>query len=309
MSNTVEILLSVFNGERYLQEQLDSIVMQSYKSWRLVVRDDASDDSSYSILQKFKSKFPDKVKIIDELNRVNIGPAKSYERLINSADSQYIMFCDQDDVWISNKIEKMLFQMKKLENENSFDMPFIVYSDMKVCAENLSVISDSFFSHNKLNPVNNGLKNILFQNNIPGCSMMINFALKKMAIPFPQDIIMHDWWLNLCVNINGKAKFIPEPLLLYRQHSNNYYGAYNRNNVIYKYFGLKKYRATLKLILLQIRHLYEGYGSEFPEKEKKMIHELVNISDKNIFIRKMIIIKYARFSISYIKVFFMCLFI
>ena len=310
MNDTVDILLSVYNGEKFLQQLLDSILLQSYNSWRLIIRNDASDDASLSIINKFKEQHNDKVYFLEDKPKVNLGPALSYAELLAVSNSKYIMFCDQDDVWLPHKIETMLKAMKELEKKYSSNSNLLVYSDMKVCSENLKITSDSFYRHNNNLPVGNTLKSILFDNNIAGCCMLINKTLKDFSLPLTKEMVMHDWWINLCVNIIGHSKFIKESLLLYRQHKNNYYGASNKKNMVFKYFKIKKYKKNLKKMIGQLKILNERYAKHMKPDDRQIVSQLAYIADNNFFMRKFLILKYSKFSIhSTLKRFFLFLFI
>ena len=307
MNFTVDILLSVYNGEQFLQELLDSIATQTYNSWRLIIRNDSSTDGSQSIINKFKKQNMDKILLVSNNSNINLGPALSYGKLLSASNSKYIMFCDQDDVWLPEKIETMINAMKKLEKKYSTNSNLLVYSDMKVCSENLQIISDSFYKHNKGLSTQNTLKNILFNNNIAGCCMLINNNLKDFSLPFDDNIIMHDWWINLCVNIDGHSQFIPEQLLLYRQHKKNFYGALNKKNIVLKYFKIAQYKNNLKNMIQQLNSLYERYKKNMQTEDIKIISQLAHISNKNFFIRKFLIFKYS--NVSPLKKFFIIIFI
>ena len=310
MNDTVDILLSVYNGEEFLQELLDSLILQTCNSWRLIINNDASTDNSLNIIKTFKEQNSNKVFLLDNNSNINSGPALSYAKLLSASNSKYIMFCDQDDVWLPEKIEKMLNTMKKLEKKHSSNSNLLVYSDMKICSENLKIISDSFYKHNKGLSTQTTLKNILFNNNIAGCCMLINKNLKDFSLPMDDNIIMHDWWINLCVNISGHSQFIPEQLLLYRQHENNYYGAPNNKNMFLKYFKISQYKKNLKKMINQLKKLNERYKKYMQDEDITIISQLAHMSDKNFFMRKYLIYKYSKYSVtSLLKKFFMLIFI
>jgi len=296
----VDILLSTYNGAKYLSEQLNSITQQEFENWRLIARDDGSNDSTDELLREFKNKFnPNKIVLLSNDANKNLGPSSSYATILEKSSAPYIMFSDQDDVWTKNKISILLEHIKKLECQYGCNSPVLIFSDMKVVDNSLNVISNSFFQHNKL-PTSYELPQLFFFNNIPACSMMFNRALLDYASPIPRECVMHDWWLNLCVQINGISSFVPERLLLYRQHDDNYYGAGKLN--ILKYMRFKEYHLNLKQNISQLNIFNQRYGSEIDDKEYFLsLNELSRLYEYNYFKRKMTIIKYSGPSCSFMK--------
>ena len=116
-SAEISICMATYNGEKYLKEQLDSILAQVNTDWKLLIRDDGSEDSTIEIIEDYAEKYPDKIELTtDSFGR--LGPCMSFSRLLDLADAEYIMFCDQDDVWLSNKIALTLGAMKQAEQIN-----------------------------------------------------------------------------------------------------------------------------------------------------------------------------------------------
>ena len=146
----VDILLSTYNGERYLKQQIDSIIGQSFSDWRLIVRDDDSKDRTRELLEEYSFAYPQKIKIITD-SYGNIGVIKSFEELLKNSNSDYIMFCDQDDVWLPEKIRMSLQTLKDKEHEN-LNIPILLFSDLTVVDESLNVINNSFWSYSNIKP-------------------------------------------------------------------------------------------------------------------------------------------------------------
>jgi len=143
MNNEIAILLPTYNSGKYLREQIDSIVAQSFSNWRLWVRDDGSNDSTLSILLDYQRRLGRKIIIIKD-NKGNLGACKSFEALLESCPSSYIMFCDHDDVWLPFKIEKTFHKMKEIESQYP-QKPLLVFSDLKVVDKDLNLISNSMW--------------------------------------------------------------------------------------------------------------------------------------------------------------------
>jgi glycosyltransferase involved in cell wall biosynthesis len=222
---TIDILLATYNGGRYLSEQIQSLLDQTYTRWRLIIRDDGSTDDTLSVIHLFKERYPEKIKHIED-GEVNLGACRNFARLLEHADAEYTMFCDQDDVWLPWKIALTLEKMNELVAKYGNDVPLLVYTDMKVVDENLSVISKSFWKNQAFNPkIGKSLGRFLVSNVATGCTVMINKKLRELAVPMPPEAMMHDWWVGLISVALGKNDYVPEPTMLYRQHVSNAVGA------------------------------------------------------------------------------------
>lgn len=217
----IQILLAAYNGERYIKEQLDSLFAQTVTDFELIVRDDCSTDSTFSILSEYANMHSESMHVYR--NETPCGNAKdNFFRLMQDADADYIFFCDQDDVWKPDKLEKTLAKMKMYPQ----NMPVLVHTDLSVADEHLNIKKSSFFKAQHFNVQNYSFGSTLAQNNVTGCTMMINRALLNLVKNTNNsDIIMHDWWLAAAAATFGKIGVVNEPTVLYRQHSKNAVGA------------------------------------------------------------------------------------
>ena len=224
----IAILLSTYNGAPYLEDFLISLEKQTYQNWDLMVRDDGSSDDTLVILQKFSDNI-NKVSILKD--RQNLGAKKSFSTLVNVAlqspeQYEYIMFADQDDIWLPDKIEKTYLKMKEFERSRP-SLPLLVHSDVSVVDEKLNVLASSFWSYQHIEPTRDKLNHLLLHNIVTGCTVMVNRALAENVKTIPNEAIMHDWWMAMVASAFGKIGYIDEPLILYRQHGSNDTGAKN----------------------------------------------------------------------------------
>lgn len=220
----IDILLATYNGQKYLAEQIDSILSQSYQDWQLLIRDDESCDDTPSIIRDYTAKYPSKIKLIED-NSGHLGVSSNFQRLLEKSTSEYIMFSDQDDVWLPSKIEATLNLMKVTEKEYP-NKPILVHTDLKVVDSQLRTIAESTWQYQGTSPeTGNDLHKVIFQNVATGCTIMINREAKASSLPIPKEAVMHDWWIIINVAKHGKVVYIPDQLVLYRQHSNNVVGA------------------------------------------------------------------------------------
>lgn len=268
MQDKVEILLATYNGERYIRQQLDSILNQDYENWLVRACDDASTDDTYEILTEYKEKFPDK--FIMEKRQTGFGSAKlNFAHLIKNSSCDYVMCCDQDDVWLPNKISLTLQEMKKNEKAG---LPVLVHTDLKVVDAELHVVSGSFFEHSNYNKKPQ-YKDLLIQNHVTGCTMMMNRPLVDLVNLQKDydDILMHDWLAAIVAAGLGKVAFVDCPTMLYRQHAVNSVGA--------KKYGLallisKLRNRSIKKSLIAATRQAEQIANTYEHQLDKQLYQL-----------------------------------
>jgi len=231
----IAILLSTYNGTKYLEEQLDSILNQTYSNYVIVARDDGSYDDTIQLLNKYAKKFTDKFHLLEQ-DLLNLGASDSFSYLIEyvlenkqslGLESAYMMFCDQDDIWSLEKIHKQIDEMLKVEKQQTGTkpIPVLIHSNLRVVSEEKSLIAESFVHYQGLEIERNRFTNLVISNVVTGCTAFINEALARKAVPVSKEAIMHDWWLSLVASAFGKLVFIDAPLVSYRQHDTNAIGA------------------------------------------------------------------------------------
>lgn len=304
MNWQIDILLPTYNGEPFVRTLLDSLVSQTYQNWRLIIRDDNSKDNTAYIIRAYEQKLPQKITILDK-NGKNLGVTQNFQQLLSRSTAEYIMLCDQDDVWLPQKIEVTLKKMKMLEASARPDEPLLVHTDAKVVDADLREIAQSLWAYQKSDP-NKGsiLRRLLLQNTVTGCTVMINKPLRDIALPIPSEVMMHDWWLALLASAFGRMDHLSKPTLLYRQHERNDTGAKQWNPVIalkrllnYREF-LKSLREGKK-ITLKLEKQSAVFAKQFDAvlryEDKDMLNVYSHLSDKNYFIRRYYIVKYGFF--------------
>lgn len=206
---------------------LDYLFSQTYKNFEIIARDDGSQNKTFEILHSYN------ITIID--SKENLGAKGSFGELleyaVQNSDADYFIFCDQDDVWEDDKIEKTLVKMQEMQSQYH-DEALLVHTDLKVVDEKLNILDDSFLKYERIKSQVNSLNRLLMQNTITGCTVMINKKLAYLALSIPSDSIMHDWWIGLIASKFGKIGYLDEATILYRQHGNNDTGS-KKNNLSY----------------------------------------------------------------------------
>ena len=219
----IDILLSTYNGEKFLSKQIESIIAQTYRDWHLIIRDDGSSDNTLSIINDFIVNYPNRIDLVDK-GSFNLGSTKSFERLLDFVKSDYFMFSDQDDIWCENKIEKTLFEMHRMERLHGRNIPLMVCTDARCIDTKGNVISSSFFDSQKFIDTTNRDINLLALNVVQGSTTLMNRKVLDYVRPFPKYVI-HDQWMAVITAHYGKVFYLHEQLLLYRQHEHNVLGA------------------------------------------------------------------------------------
>ncbi|MEX0618268.1 MAG: glycosyltransferase family 2 protein [Pseudohongiellaceae bacterium] len=231
ISPDITVLLPVHNGERFLSEQLDSIISQTYENWRIVMRDDGSTDGSAAIMLRYSNEFPDRIEIVESDNR-NLGAAASFSLLMQYAlgtkpgeksEPSLIALSDQDDIWNREKLEVQVAALLGADHDG--DLPLLVHSDLRVVDANLNTIAGSFIDYHGLTPRRNTFRRSLVVNSVTGSTTVFNETLARKALPVPGDAVMHDWWLSLVALAFGSVVYLDRTLVDYRQHEANVSGA------------------------------------------------------------------------------------
>ena len=226
----ITVLMATYQGRKYLEQQLDSILAQTVPV-RIWISDDGSDDGTAELLEQYRGWYPKQVFLFPRKDRTKPfpGAAGNFFWLMSLAaqegKSDYIMFSDQDDVWFNHKTKELLHRMKELERGLGSQCPILVHSDMEVVDEQLQRIHPSFFRYAGCDPRRTTFAEALVENPVTGGAVMMNRALLDLAARAPRSCFMHDWWLALTVSCFGVMDYVSQPLYQYRQHGGNVLGA------------------------------------------------------------------------------------
>jgi len=261
--NTV-VLLAACNGSSHLPELLASLREQSDPDFTVLMQDDGSTDDTPSILKEIAAQDP-RFTFGSEQGR-HLGAAGNFLSLVRQADADYVLFCDQDDIWEKDKIQVLKQAMKDLESEYGAAVPLLVHSDCSLIDEDGSPIGDSFFAHQGWDPDAVTLPRLLVQNNVTGCTLIMNRPLTKLIAENAKakELFMHDWFIALTAASFGHIAFVSRPLTRYRQHGDNAIGASKQSLPARALAALMSRDKAKRRILLTYTHtqvfrkLYEG---------------------------------------------------
>ena len=283
----VNILMSTYNGQQFLAEQIRSIQEQSYADWTLFIRDDGSSDNTKEILKDFERQ-DSRIHIIDSDKSDNLGVIKSFHKLVNHDRADFYFFSDQDDVWLPNKLELSL----KVAQNYPADLPLMVYMDLKVVNQDLEIMTESMVK-SQSHHANTELVQELTENTVTGGVAMINHTLAEMWQE-TDDILMHDWYLALLASAFGNLVFIDQPGELYRQHSDNVLGARTLSKRFKKWIRphilFAVYWDLIKNSQKQARNLLQ---MPLSQSNRELIEAFVTIMDKPMLERFRILRKYG----------------
>jgi glycosyltransferase involved in cell wall biosynthesis len=297
----VVILMATYNGASYLGEQIKSIFAQSYWNWRLIVRDDCSQDATTKILADFSRDYPERIRVVPP-NGARLGADGNFSRLLELADSNYIMFCDQDDIWLPDKIGLTMKRMRELEAENGTTTPLLVHTDMRVVDSQARELCDSVWRYGNHDPrLGAKLNRALVQNMVYGCAVMINAPLRNVAVPIPSDIVQYDWWLALVAVCLGRIAHVNEPTALYRQHGDNTVGvrgwgiSYVLNKISHLRDSPNGPLAKLLAGQRQAGVLLGRFGDRLSSEDRERLLAYAELSNIGFFSRRRVLIKYRFF--------------
>lgn len=283
MGKSVAILMSTYNGEKYLDEQIQSLLRQTYDNVTIYARDDGSNDATVAILKKYESE--SFIIFEDE----NIGVVGSFFELLKKCGlHDYYAFCDQDDVWQKEKIEKQI----RAFNENQI----ISENDIAICCTGLEIV-DEQLKNIGMYPVwrkKPAFANAMVQNIASGLTLVMTRQTRNTIIdrlPKYDQVCMHDWWLYLVSTALGRVMYLPEPWVKYRQHAQNVWGA-NASGIgrwqrrFLKFFDNNEQgKVTLQLQEFRIR-----YQDLLKDYEKALLEEYLT-SNKHFSTRLMYVLK------------------
>lgn len=275
----VDILLATYNGEKYLQEQIESILKQTYSNFRLIISDDCSKDKTKDIIREYAKK-DSRIKYYFQDR--NLGYVKNFEFLLSTVQSEIYALSDQDDVWMPQKIEKYV---EKMKHENAD----LVFGDLEIVDKDLNLINKSFNDYMNLSvkiEKCNNYEMLYLYNCVTGCTIVSKRKLLEKVLPLPTDSkhICHDYWIALMASIYGKISYIKEPYIKYRQHENNQVGIKKVSKNMKKFNDIRNLFIQVKLDLFKTNvKNNERFPEELQELNNKSLEYFNMVSNKKNF--------------------------
>ncbi len=300
MTEIVDIICSVLNGERYLDQFLDSLSTQTHADWRLWVRDDGSSDRSMEIVVA-RAAADSRVRIL-HVGGPRLGIAGAYGWLLERAprDAHVIMTADVDDVWLPHKIERTLDAMRRAESGWGSATPILVHTDLTVVDERLDVVHHSYWAHSALAPEPATLRRQIVRNLVAAPTLMMNAALREAIGATPAAALYQDWWYGLVALVTGRIVTVREPTVLYRQHGGNSVGARDPrvelgallSTVANAFRGTPEFRRDLERLAGQAQALLDRYGDRLSASDRALVSGISTLPRRPFIGRKLDTLRY-----------------
>lgn len=288
----IDILLATCNSAQFLRQQIDSIIAQSEREWRLLIRDGGSTDETLTIIDEYCRNYPDRIIFLESLP----SPAlENFSALLSHSTGELVMFADHDDFWLPDKIRKSVLLLREMEKEYGKDTPLCVFTDAFVTDENLQVICRSNLANQHLDAVKGLLPARLLVQNVPsGNTMLFNAPLRKLITPIPADAVMHDHYTALAAACLGKIRCLPEKTLYYRQHGKNVLGSarYTFGGMFCKFFrGPRAVRKRFFANCRQAEVFLKQCHDQLEPEMRELLAEFAGMEKMNWFRRRGLIIR------------------
>ncbi|NLR78611.1 glycosyltransferase family 2 protein [Chitinophaga eiseniae] len=287
-NSKITIAMAVYNGGKYIQEQIESIINQTYTNWELIIRDDGSVDDTVAVIRRY-AKRDIRISLLED-DKKNLGARENFGQLIKSVTGkcEYLMLADQDDVWNADKIMLTLEHMLETEKMLGKDTPILIHTDFSYVDENLNPlkakphIAYRFSQHPEA-----VLNKLVSQNFLWGCTMMMNSNLVSLIGPISKFGVNHDYWIALVAAAMGHIVFIPQPTMLYRQHQDNVSVGLKSGTLTSRIKrilgGWKEMVATKNKRILLVEDLLAWTATGMPTKNKSFLQEFVRLAKQGGF--------------------------
>lgn len=289
MTPNVTVVMATYNGEAYLEEQIYSILNQTYQNFYLLISDDVSTDGTYPLLKKIETQYGN---VSVQQNELRLGVVKNFENLIEAVDTEYIALADQDDIWERNKLE---FSIKSLQLHEKKQEPLLFHSDLSVVNQDNELIESSFFKMRGYKfPNKKSLDIMLGRSGIMGNTMVFNQALKEKILPFPDDLIVHDYWIALVNESEGKRLTSMKNLISYRIHTQNTSSSFREKKPSLRNLTLPYHEIKRESVLDELKKRFD-----IASKELTVINRFIDYLEfkKDKFYLSYLVLKYDFFRV------------
>lgn len=276
----INICLSTYNGEKYLAEQIESILQQTYQMWNLLIRDDCSTDNTRQIIEYFAEKDA-RIHFINQIEDKNIGAPRSFYELVKFEKADFYLFSDQDDVWKKEKLEHFLIEASKQNN----DQPILYYSNFSIVDAKLDLLREWGQDRTVQTLVEN-----LVGNKIAGCVTMINAKLAEeyISYDFSSRDSYHDSYLAMLALATGKLIYLDYASILYRQHGTNLVGAGKRSDRVQSFWNMIKASGH------RAEDIVKKYSKLISEENLIILTEFYQLCSEKLFFKRLhTVLKYS----------------
>lgn len=291
------VILCTYNGEKYLEKQIKSIMEQDREDFCLLYSDDGSTDSTKAILQSLQEKYGRRMRAFPRPMHSG-SPAKHFLSILSALakgeletdNLEYIFLADQDDEWFPDKLSKTISAIGEEERKFGESLPILYHTDCALVNTEGKLLAKSYRRYQKLPGASYRFSRLLLQNHVTGASVGINKALLQYCKEIPEQVKMHDHWLALLANCFGEIQYLPYATYAYRQHGENVLGA-KKASILQECgdrladSGEKDkeeiIHTSYRALFAQGRELKRLFGENFPEEKKKVLEAFLSLEGKS----------------------------
>lgn len=291
------VILCTYNGEKYLEKQIKSIMEQDREDFCLLYSDDGSTDSTKAILQSLQEKYGRRMRAFPRPMHSG-SPAKHFLSILSALakgeveidNLEYIFLADQDDDWFPDKLSKTISVIGEEERKFGESLPILCHTDCSLVNARGELLAKSYRSYQKLPGASYRFSRLLLQNHVTGASVGINKALLQYCKEIPEQVKMHDHWLALLANCFGEIQYLPYATYAYRQHGENVLGA-KKASVLKEWeerLSASKEKdkedtihSSYRALFAQGRELKRIFGDELPEIKRKVLEAFLSLEGKS----------------------------
>lgn len=287
----INIILATYNGEAYIAQQLESILKSTYQEFVISIYDDGSTDRTIDIVREYQAMHPKRIQI--HCNEQNQGHFRNFLQGLKNNPYPYVMFCDQDDVWNSNKIEVTYSYMRTLESKQATSIPVAVFTDATIVDEKLEQLHPSFHRSSKLDTTKLDFAHMLMENKMMGCTMMLNRTLIDFVQELPDYARYHDWWIGLVAAAFGTIGYLDQATMQYRQHGHNVVG-----NLSFRYYianrikNIRHQKQAIRDTVAQAKQFYQQYEQSLDTRDRRVLQQFSSLYEVSWLKRRWICIRY-----------------
>lgn len=291
------VILCTYNGEKYLEKQISSIMEQDREDFCLLYSDDGSSDSTKAILQSMQEKYGKRMMAFPRPMKTG-SPAKHFLSILFALAKgevyidhlEYIFLADQDDEWFPDKLSRTIAVLREEERKFGESLPILCHTDCSLVNEKGELLAKSYRRYQKLPGASYRFSRLLLQNHVTGASVGINKALLQYCKDIPEQVKMHDHWLALLANCFGEIQYLPHATYAYRQHGENVLGA-KKASILQECgdrlaaSGEKDkeeiIHTSYRALFAQGRELNRLFGDELPEIKRKVLEAFLSLEGKS----------------------------
>ncbi|WP_313154554.1 glycosyltransferase family 2 protein [Sphingobacterium multivorum] len=280
----ISIVLATYNGAKYVAAQLDSILCQTVMPHEIIIVDDCSKDDTWELLNSYNFL---KTEVVLLKNPENLGVIETFKRGISYATGDFVALCDQDDIWLSNKLQIQLESFEMLDSEQLIK-PIVVLSDLQLMGSDGKDLNRTFWKAHNMQPLKTDFSKSLVFNEAVGCSMLLNRSMVSLIEKMPSEILMHDHWIYMIGKSFGLCLVVDVPLIRYRSHEESVTAKIKPSlvNRIFNTIGNLFSKDYLERNIKQAILFRTQYEVNLTKEQREILDRLISLKRKSYILKK-----------------------